>query len=774
MEDLLTNEEQQQKLVELSEGEIQQPFYLLTPGNYPPRTGPTFGQICDPSDLAAVLQDIAASRIVALDFETKGNDYSDELDIVGIGLAFDAGCVYFEWNALDSNQRTTIANALGNHPGLIAHNIYFDGGVWKKEFGEHASWFLCTYAALAMTANEGYPGIGWGLKWAMTALLGWTDSNEHDLDDWLVHNGWYTGVRLKEDTPENRFLKREAGKLRPDKGEMWRAPTEILGKYCCLDAEATYLLYTEVLEPVLEKFPALREFLTGPFHRHILRHIDQKFLGIPVDREGLLARREVLQTEIAEVTSQFLSHPEVRAEILQLETEWVLNDFVDKEPPKYRQKKPAPKPPEMYKANGEISKSYTNWIAKYAEWEKAEPVVSLNWVNWEARYSAALRGENPDYRFNINSGDQLRELFFNKKGYEIRGYTEPSTRFPQGQPEIGVDVLKFMGEAGKLLVRNSELAKDLSYVVKYLELTEHRATIHPSFRTPGTNTQRLSSNNPNLQQVPKTMKMMSLFRARPGKVWVDIDFAALESVVAAELSGDPNLHELYADGKPENDIHLFVAASVPGEMGRAILETGYRPNNPPAGTVGKAKKECKAQRSIAKTVVYACQFGAGVDKVVETLESDGIYLPYHQVETIHSTYWNTFARLKQYSYELQREWKRNNGYVMNGFGRPMPTAEHLKKDCLSRVIQSTGHDILVYYVDILDELLTEAGIPLDYVIRDWHDATTIEVDEHLADRVIEIMQDAMRVLNGFLGGQIQHRGKPVVGVNLADCKEPEQ
>src|ERR1043166_1540073 len=99
----MSQQEQSNDLVSVEEGQTSQPFYLLTPTTFPPRSGPTYQVLCEPSDLPAVLHDVQRSRIVALDFETKGADYSDDLSIVGIGLAYDSGAVYFDWTSLDSS-----------------------------------------------------------------------------------------------------------------------------------------------------------------------------------------------------------------------------------------------------------------------------------------------------------------------------------------------------------------------------------------------------------------------------------------------------------------------------------------------------------------------------------------------------------------------------------------------------------------------------------------------------------------------------------------------
>ena len=299
--------------------------------------------------------------------------------------------------------------------------------------------------------------------------------------------------------------------------------------------------------------------------------------------------------------------------------------------------------------------------------------ASKNWTKWYARMDLINRRQDPDYCFNIQSGPQLRELLYNRLGYEIKILSE------KGEPSVAVKALSVMGGIGAILSERIGLVKELGYIEKYLELTVDRPCIHPSFRTPGTVTGRLSSKEPNLQQVSKTKAMMSLFVARPGKVWVDLDFSALEPVVATEYSQDENMMQIYGDGRPANDIYIFTMAHIPGMEDRARA-LGYDPYNPSKESLARVKKEMKKERSICKIVVLASQYGAGINKVKQILEEQEIFLSYEEVRNIHEGYWELFAQVKDFSRSLQFERKRNKGFILNGVGRPMAIPEEFEKD----------------------------------------------------------------------------------------------
>lgn len=649
-----------------------------------------------------------------------------------MGLAWDEGSCYFNWTDLNDAERNYLGSNIFRHKGLIAHNVYFDGGVVKKLWGEHATWHMCTYSLYSYLANEGFAGRYWGLKTAQTELLLWPSSNEGELDKWLVLNGYYIGNRRLDSSIEYLTAEYEKGGLRADKGEMWRAPSDILGKYCILDAESTYLLFDRILSPSLGQFSGLQDFLSDHWMGLIRILIDQKIQGIEMDRPGLIARKNHNLALVAKLEHDFLEHEEVAPHIYDMEQVTIQNEVLVKEPPRL-------------KKNGEVSK---------------------NWLKWDQRLQSAKDGLIPEYRFNINSGMQLRELLYERMGFKKEIYTE------KGEASTAFKALLKLGGIGIILTQRAELVKELSYIDKYLELTVDRSTIHPSFRTPGTTTGRLSSKEPNLQQVPKTKAMMQLFKARPGHVWVDLDFSALEPVVATEYSQDQNMMQIYGNGVPSNDIYCFVMANIPG-MGDRARAMGYDPYNPTPESLKRVKTEMKKERSICKTVVLACQYGAGVKKVLQTLEEQEIDISYEEVEKIHTGYWSLFAGVKDFSRALYFEKKRNKGYILNGVGRPMAIPNDFEKDILNRFIQSTGHDVLVTYITILTNRLNELQIPWTPIVIDFHDATTVEVPEEWGQKVVDIFNESMFKLNELLGGIIKLKGIPVIGRNLAEVKEPE-
>lgn len=246
-------------------------FVLIEPRPTPARVGRSYQRVCPPDgELYLLLKSARNSPVLAIDFETRGNDYSlpdTDAYVVGVGLAWDKGSCYVDLADTQPSELYELIRLIQNHKGLIAHNVYFDGGWIRRDLGGHANWLACTFGLYMQCASEGFEGQKWGLKEAMVDVLLWSDTNETELDTWLVENGY---------KKQNNA---------PLKGEMWRAPASILGKYCVLDAEATYLLYTEHLLPIVKRFPKLGDYHHRDFLPHVLVHIDQKIAGIMTDRK---------------------------------------------------------------------------------------------------------------------------------------------------------------------------------------------------------------------------------------------------------------------------------------------------------------------------------------------------------------------------------------------------------------------------------------------------------------------------------------------------------
>ena len=166
--------------------------------------------------------------------------------------------------------------------------------------------------------------------------------------------------------------------------------------------------------------------------------------------------------------------------------------------------------------------------------------------------------------FNLNSPKQLQTIFFEKLELPIIKKT------PKGQPSTAEEVLMELSltyELPKVILEHRGLAKLKNTYTDKLPLMIHPATgrVHTSYQQAVTATGRLSSTDPNLQNIPirneEGRKIRQAFEAPKGSIMVAADYSQIELRIMAHLSGDKGLLDAFAQGK---DIHRATAAEIMG------------------------------------------------------------------------------------------------------------------------------------------------------------------------------------------------------------------
>lgn len=222
-----------------------------------------------------------------------------------------------------------------------------------------------------------------------------------------------------------------------------------------------------------------------------------------------------------------------------------------------------------------------------------------------------------------------------------------------------------------------------------------------------------------------------------------------------------------------NDLYLYYASFMP-KLGEKIRATGYDPYNPTPETITAAKKQCKWERSVAKLLILSDNYGSGVKKKQKILSLEGIDMPLDEVEAMHLALQEAKSGVNAYSDWLLNEWRRNGGWVENAIGRPMCVDEKYQKDLLNRVVQSSGHDLLMLYAKIARRRLNEAGLDWHPIVMDFHDEVIIEVPDAQVPAAVQILQhDSYKELNETLGGTCPLKGTAAVSKTLAGIKLEE-
>lgn len=739
------------------------------------------------------VQQAPKGQPVALDFEYRG-DWSDDPSVsypVGVALSDTRGSCYIPFVTSDGQHDRPkflafLALLKDEQTPLLAHNVYADAG-WAVREGFELNWHACTYATAKLLATEGWKGQRWGLKGLQTELLGWEETNESELHSWLVMHSC-TKAKSKVAKP-GKYLAGDGAWYSPDKSAMWQAPVGILGHYSALDADACWQLWTHVLSPVLtdwSHFLGVRQYWAD-YPSYIRLLIGQRLRGIQLNLGALHAYTVQLEERIAVATAALLADGSVRGAAIA----WCqarAAESLSEEPPRHT----AAELGAYAKRQAAYQARLSRWTAECAKAEaraavgggadgptgrraaartvrpdpprglELGPKLSGRWKQWEAKKARLAEAVEKLEAFNLDSPAQLGWLLYEALRLPVQ-YSHKT-----GKPSTDKAALKALGPLGRQLLARTKLVKLLQFC-KQMQTLQRDGILRPGFRTPGTLTGRLGGSKPNIQQMPKDPEFLRVFAARPGYTLVACDVSSLENRVLAELSKDPSLMQLYGpSARVGNDSYLFNGSNMP-IIGPVIRAAGYDPDNWTPESIAAAKKACPKERAIAKQITLAANYGAGPRRIHESVVSEGGTATLEQVQTMHAGFWTLYAGIKEYEAWLRWCWNRNEGWVLNGIGRPIGVDESKSKDLVNRVCQSTGHDCFIRLLLITDRLLKEAGLDAHPWIGDLHDACYYEVRDSDVAAALDILETkAYSVLNAELQGQVPLSGEAHTGAHWGE------
>ena len=746
----------------------ENPFALLKPRNIPARGEPSFLPL---SELTKLILNHSECELV-VDLETRGtNPALPDTEVVGIGVAAHWGTFYSQVTQ-GSDWDNLVVSLFKEHVPLIAHNVAFDALWFTRDLAraqgkqdgfadkpDWHNWHACTYAVYRWLACEGFIGQKYGLKQAMVELLGWPESNEAELDQWLIDHDYKT-------SPSHA-----------DKSQMWRAPPEILGKYCWYDAEATYLIWLEILDPVMSQFAVFEQGYREAFMCLIEHVIWQKLRGVYIDRDELQSYQESLLDTCHSLAVDFISAPNV-SECVREFNGRVIKEQADKEPQKFKKAPELGAEPRKYTKDGKVSKSWEKWELKRQAMEKYVPEVTIPWTKWYEKYQNIVGvSENPLHSdakdlglFNLDSAKHKQWLFYEGLKYEATMFTDNEEN---PQPAVDEDALRLLVPHGPMLINYNERNKIRSMVEGCLSKMRG-SFLHVGLKCPGTYTGRLGgADGLNVQNVPKDAGYLSCWKPSPGCKLVTFDISALEPHVLALASGDSTLMRIYGPQSTGwDDIYLSVGSQLGGEVEDMIRAAGYDPFNNTKESVKITKKEAKHARQIAKVIHLAASYGASANKIRQALGLQGIEVTSQQAKSMHEKYWKLFAQVKAYEQFLQAQWERTGGWFLNPFGRPICVAQDYIRDIINRSIQSAGHDCFIIFLHVLTKLFNERAVSYAPYIWDIHDCVILEVPEEQAAECKKLLDvDVLEQVNSVLDGQVILKGSANVVDNWWQDKE---
>ena len=327
-------------------------------------------------------------------------------------------------------------------------------------------------------------------------------------------------------------------------------------------------------------------------------------------------------------------------------------------------------------------------------------------------------------KFNINSPKQLGEILFEKmklpSGKKTKsGYSTAADILEKLAPDYPV-VRKIL-EYRTLTKLNSTYATGLAAYIS------EDGRIHGTFNQTITATGRISSTEPNLQNIPIRTEMGSrirdVFVPEEGYVFVDADYSQIELRVLASLSGDENLIGAYSHAV---DIHAVTASQV----FHVPLE------------------EVTPQlRRNAKAVNFGVVYGISAFGL-----SEGLSITRAEAKDYINNYFRTYPKVKEFLDRQIREAKEL-GYTRTLFGRIRPVPELKSSNFMQRAfgervamnapIQGTAADIMKIAMVQVHRALKEEELDARIVLQ-IHDELLVEASEKDADRTIELLRETMK------------------------------
>lgn len=317
--------------------------------------------------------------------------------------------------------------------------------------------------------------------------------------------------------------------------------------------------------------------------------------------------------------------------------------------------------------------------------------------------------------FNIRSAQQIGEILFRKLGLSAAKSTKG------GQASTSQAVLEKLSGQHPVVDALLEFRKLEKMRSTYLEplprLAGPDSRIHTTFNQTATATGRLSSSNPNLQNIPVRgdlgRRMRTCFTAGPGMTLISADYSQVELRVLAHYSQDPTLLSAFRNGE---DIHTRTAALLhdvdPSQIG-------------------------PDERRKAKTINFGLIYGMGPSKLGQDLG-----IPMSEAKMFIERYFTRFARIKEFFDGVEVE-ARRNGYVttLSGRRRPLPNivsesgqARALaERQAVNTLIQGSAADLIKFAMLSVyrDAELRRMKARL---LLQIHDELIVEVPEENAER----------------------------------------
>lgn len=353
-----------------------------------------------------------------------------------------------------------------------------------------------------------------------------------------------------------------------------------------------------------------------------------------------------------------------------------------------------------------------------------------------SKMSAQLGGELDKIRaklfeqagceFNMNSPKQLAEILFTRLGISTRGIKKTKTGFSTDSSVL--EKLRHAHPFAELMLQHRMLHKLKSTYVDALpeQVSAITGRLHSKFNQTATGTGRLSSSDPNLQNIPiqtaEGRRIRSAFIAEPGNVLLSADYSQIELRLLAHMSEDSNLIDAFVHGV---DIHAKTAREIAG--------------------LSPEEQVSPEQRRVGKTINFGVIYGMGSYRLSQELE-----IPIPVAQGYIDSYFDRYPGVKRFFAKIEQD-AVQKGVVTTMFGRRRVLSDldttgrdkgFILRAAINAPIQGTAADIIKLAMIRIAARLKEERVPCEMLLQ-IHDELVFECARSAAERARELIRGEM-------------------------------
>jgi len=343
-----------------------------------------------------------------------------------------------------------------------------------------------------------------------------------------------------------------------------------------------------------------------------------------------------------------------------------------------------------------IDLEYARELSRICDVKKQGCIITLNAMGFR--------------NINLNSNDQLASVIFDKLGEKPERFT------PTGKRCMDDAVISKFEEQGKEWAKALTEYKRLThfqntYINKFLELASGDGRVRGKFKLTGTVTGRLSSREPNLQNIPVDKQILRMFVPENGYKFFYFDFSQAELKVGCSIANERTMIKMFNEGK---DIHTFTAAKIMGKREADVT---------------------KEDRQKAKAVNFGFLYGAQAATFQHTAKNDyGLDLPLSTCEKFRDAFFRTFSDFESW-YERTRYEITHKGYIeyptgrFRHFGRISRSDKNfgeIFRQAINSPVQGSSSDIVLLTMGELYKIIKKRNIPAKFLLT-VHDSVMLEI-----------------------------------------------